>query len=475
MTPPAAPASLGSRRFETADQQLFAHLSGDVNPMHVDAVAARRLLTGRPVVHGVHTLLTVLERWPTSWPSTWRLDADFLNPLSVGDDLVYRFEHEAGGTPQVLAEVSGLTVCRASVAAGLATRASTIAGADVETLPLPAMPLDRDPASWTGRKLRMAMPAADFSKNFPLTCQRLGERCVAAFALLSTFVGMVCPGLHSVFSSLSAEPGDPDASSMHFRVRRYDPRFRIFLIDFDGPLRGEIKAFLRAPAQVQASTASLRTLLRPDEFSGTRHWVIGGSRGLGELVAKALAAGGAEVLLSFATGADDARRVVDDIAAAGAPAAQARPLDLAQPGFGDWMQDAPWPDAVWYFATPRIFRKKAGLFDAALLDEFLCFYVRRFEELCQSLEQAAGDRHTLVFYPSTVFIDERPKGMTEYTMAKAAAEVLVDDLARSLRQVRPVSQRLPRLATDQTAGLFSASGPSNADVMVPLLRGLLAR
>ena len=61
------PLLLGERVFSDADQQWFAAASGDGNPMHVDAVAARRLLSGRQVVHGMHTLVQALELWrPTS-------------------------------------------------------------------------------------------------------------------------------------------------------------------------------------------------------------------------------------------------------------------------------------------------------------------------------------------------------------------------------------------------------------------------
>ena len=42
-------------------QERFAALSGDRNPMHMDAVAARRTQAGLPVVHGIHTLLWALD------------------------------------------------------------------------------------------------------------------------------------------------------------------------------------------------------------------------------------------------------------------------------------------------------------------------------------------------------------------------------------------------------------------------------
>ena len=54
---------LSERMFAPDHQNRFAALSGDFNPMHVDAVAARRTLFGVPVVHGVHLLCWALDSW----------------------------------------------------------------------------------------------------------------------------------------------------------------------------------------------------------------------------------------------------------------------------------------------------------------------------------------------------------------------------------------------------------------------------
>jgi len=473
MSSPSAPQLLARRVYTAADQQCFAVLSGDHNPLHVDAVAARRLLTGRQVVHGVHTLLTALELWPGTWPAAWCVDADFPNPVSVDEGVTFSFQSDAMGAPALVAAVGALPCCRLTLRGAEPARAALAAGAEPERITVEAAPLDREPASWVGRRQFLALPAGDFALIFPVGAARVGARAVAAITLLSTYVGMVCPGLHSVFSALSVEAGDAEATGLNFEVRHYDPRLRLFTVAFDGAVRGELRAFLRAPAQAQPGTAKLRAQVTASEFAGTQHWVIGGSRGLGELVAKLAAAGGGRVTLSYASGAVDAERVVQDINAAGAGTAQTRHLDLLQDaGIDSWLHEAPWPDAVWYFATPRIFRKKAAFFNAATFDEFVDFYIRRFEALCQALETAAEGRSVTVFYPSTAFVDDRPKGMTEYAMAKAAAEVLIVDLAKRLRHVKPVARRLPRLATDQTAGLFAAGGDANVQVLLPLLREL---
>jgi hypothetical protein len=61
--------------------------------------------------------------------------------------------------------------------------------------------------------------------------------------------------------------------------------------------------------------------------------------------------------------------------------------------------------------------------------------------------------------------------MTEYAMAKTAAEIMAEDLNRTLASVRIVSTRLPRLATDQTASIVSvAAEESNLALLLPIVR-----
>lgn len=72
---------LASRTFGRHDQDRFAELSGDFNPIHIDAVAARRTQPGAPVVHGIHVLLWALDiiaaRHPDILPLA-KLNARFL-------------------------------------------------------------------------------------------------------------------------------------------------------------------------------------------------------------------------------------------------------------------------------------------------------------------------------------------------------------------------------------------------------------
>jgi hypothetical protein len=115
------------------------------------------------------------------------------------------------------------------------------------------------------------------------------------------------------------------------------------------------------------------------------------------------------------------------------------------------------------------------MFDRATFDEFVDAYVGQFVGLCAWLESLGGTQPIRVFYPSTVFIDDRPRGMTEYAMAKAAAEHLIIDLRATMKRVEIIVARLPRLATDQTSALVPVKTASSLEVLMPIVRRMLAR
>src|SRR6185295_14915799 len=85
-------------RFTAADQKRFAKLSGDFNPVHLDPVAARRVVAGQPIVHGIHLLLRALELHFTrgARPKHLSITATFLRPAFLRESI--RVESNGDGS-----------------------------------------------------------------------------------------------------------------------------------------------------------------------------------------------------------------------------------------------------------------------------------------------------------------------------------------------------------------------------------------
>jgi hypothetical protein len=69
-----------------------------------------------------------------------------------------------------------------------------------------------------------------------------------------------------------------------------------------------------------------------------------------------------------------------------------------------------------------------------------------------------------------VAVTERPRGMTEYTMAKAAGEVLCADINEALAPTHVTQCRLPRLPTDQTVTVSEVEAADPIATMLPIVR-----
>jgi hypothetical protein len=95
-------------------------------------------------------------------------------------------------------------------------------------------------------------------------------------------------------------------------------------------------------------------------------------------------------------------------------------------------------------------------------------YVEGFWDLAQALR--ARQPRVSLFYPSSTFVTERPRGMTEYAMAKAAGEVLCADINRSLAPMHVTLSRLPRLRTDQTTSVTVVEMADALEALLPNIR-----
>jgi hypothetical protein len=304
---------------------------------------------------------------------------------------------------------------------------------------------------------------------FPSLTGVLGAERLGTLISTSYLVGMVCPGLHSIYRGLNLAVVPVGAGDgLRFRVRHADEDYRFLRLGVaGGGVAGDIDCNARPAPAAQADMARIAEHVAPGEFAGVNALVVGGSRGLGEVVAKALAVGGARVTLTYAVGITDAARVRDEILAFGGLCDIQR-YDVRE-GAEQLTSLQSVPTAVYYMATPAIFRRAGVAYSDAKFQDFFRFYVTGFSALCQALAKQGG-KDIAVFYPSSTAVEDRPANMTEYAMAKAAGELLCADMAKFEKWRRIVVRRLPHLPTDQTATLFEDESEDPLLAMLPIVR-----
>ena len=466
---------LAEHSFTDADQQRFAMASGDHNPMHVDPVFARRTQAGAPVVHGIHLLLWALNALAAAQPGLpplRKVRAQFNRFLYLNEPAEVVPLQQKASSMRLSVSVQGMSRSRFNVDFGQPDAACPDwLDSSLEHVAYSPKPLNPSLEETRGQRGRLSfqMSPAQAATMFPELTSWLGAQSVQALAASPHLVGMIYPGLHSVYSELSVSRcTGAETEFLGFRVADVDARFGT--IDHEisgGGWAGIVNSAARSSPTVQPTMESLRAVIGPSEFAGSVALIIGGSRGLGELTAKMIAQGGGHVIVTWHRGSSDAERVAQEIRAAGRTC-ETIAYDARSPAADLLAMLSAVPTHMYYFATPAIYRPQAEPYVASRLKEFLAVYVDGFWDLVKELRSQRPDAS--LFYPSSVFVDERPEGMTEYAMAKAAGEALCTDMNATLAPLHITQSRLPRLPTDQTISIAEMQTADPIQTMLPIVR-----
>ncbi len=468
---------VSTRRFTLEDQQAFASFSGDANPMHVDPVAARRLLFGKVVVHGIHALLWGLDKALENKSSKGirSINASFRKPLALDSDITSEWSWQDNLLKLNVRSEAGLALFSTAKFDEQPKDAGEIepgvyqAGSCRE--------LDSGNILKTSGQFPLQFDERLCRELLPNLLAALPQDQIAALAAASQVVGCHCPGLHSVFSSLelSDSDGTDDRLVVEYDASAFDERFSFATINFKSPsLTGTVTAFLRPRPVNQADYAESVKQVEPNEFMGVRSLVIGGSRGLGETTAKLLAAGGAEVRSTFHMGREDAARLDEEIRSSGG-ICSSHELDVLNPeeGLAKILKDSWKPTHLFYYPTPPIFEGREGVFNHRLFQKFSSYYIEGFLSILRPFIQEKTPLKIL--YPSTVALDELPPDMAEYCCAKSAGETACAGIEKQYPQIKIYCPRFPRLETDQTASLYPVENKQPAPILLAVMREMASQ
>ncbi len=458
-----------ARWMVSADDHLaFTDLSGDVNPIHTDPLAARRLPFGQVVVHGVHLLARALDQWAAVHPDRAfsHVSATFRHPVAVGAALTTEWA-ELDDDSSVTISVTVNGVLAADITAKTTTNHVAFPGDWRPETRHERMvrPLVRTLEELAGSHGSVAVDAdvGAAVSSLPHLAIAAGHAATLELIASSALVGMHVPGLHSMFSSLSLAilPRNHPIGYLAYSVTHVDPRFSRVTIEVEGSsVAGRVVAFVRpSPIEQSVDTSAVRS----GEFTGQRWLIVGGSRGLGAAAVRLLVAGGAEVRFTYHQGHRESEELSDQTGAV--PVA----FDVFAGGVDGRMTaiTTGWqPTHLGWFASPPIFVGTRDTYDDTLYQRFVWAYVDAFAAAIVTLAP-----HGLVgaLWPSSQAVGMQVPGLAEYIDAKRQGETRCDQLRRDWPGVAIAAPRLPRLLTDQsTAFVPTEFGDTAAEVLAAL-------
>jgi len=462
----------------TVDQEFtnkFAKLSGDSNPLHMDPVAARRYQYGTTVVHGICSTFKAIELLLATAPHKMSLSdikIQFNRPIRHDDvvevcrsfnEQIHRIELLTNGKRS---QVISLTLEEEQPSKSSPNTSNTA----TNTTTLNHYSFAQAAEAIGSVKLNWDQNLA--TELFPNAIEKLPLNQIEALLNTTLIVGMKCPGMNSIFGGLNLSFHKTQTNSLptlNYQVTSSDERFNQLVIGVNNTTcDGEIEAFYRAPPIDQPAFTDIKPLLSGSEFKNQRALVIGGSRGLGEITAKLLAAGGANTVITYASGKEDAERVAREINENNGTCLPTHYDVLAPNSDIITCFNKQQITHIYYLASPIIAKSEQPLWDHKLFSKFCSYYLTGLSNLLTTYVEDTRHKESplTVFTPSTIFLSKPIKGFGEYCAAKAAAEIFTQNMAKSHPRWIFQTPRLPRMMTDQTSGVVTTNPMETVKVML---------
>lgn len=467
-----------SREFTLTDSIFFAKCSGDYNPIHIDPVLSRRLMFGEPIVHGIHVVLWALDSWLSGKKNKKinivKLNVGFPKAVVLKDSVVSKLSNET--KDEAVIEIIQKDVVCSKIKINYTLESNNnselsstgfINGYPPDELP---RELNFEDLKNCNGILNQFLDQQKFSDVFPNVYKHIGAFYSATLLSSTRVVGMYCPGLNSLISSLefSFSENDLKDSRLKYEVSKIDERFNMLFIKMVSTnFNAKIRTFMRPSPINQLGYLDVVSQVKPDEFKGQKVLIVGGSRGLGEITTKILVAGGASVRFTYNRGLKDAEKIEKELRYHKKFVTKVK-LDVLNFSSYDSIIDDDWtPSHCYYFATPFIFSGVKGIFSESLFNQFNSVYITAFIKLVNFLKQKGTYNY---FYPSTVAIDEMPENMVEYTISKFSAQKACEILRKSDKSLKIETYKFPRMETDQTVSFLPVKNHDPLEYSLSFIR-----
>jgi hypothetical protein len=451
--------------FEITESKDFAKLSCDFNPIHIDVDYSRTTRYGRPIVHGVYVVMRVLERLIMEKIYIKSLDVNFRKPVFFNE--VYRVEKD-DIKKRIVVQKEQETLIEIGFSQEISVkRYENTRHVNKKAIPLP-LDLEFDEILIGSKEFFVSDEAEMARNNFPALTMKYGSAVVLELASLSNIVGVFTPGLNSIFKRLNLE-FEESKTLPHYDIKKIDKRIKQINIAVCGQYcKAEIEAFY-LPRKVKSD--SIKSIyeknsltLGIENIGKIRALVIGGSRGVGEYISKAILAFGGTCTLTYSQGEQEALALFNQFNDPNICKIINLHMSENLESF-DKILGLKNFNLIFYMASPKILNDS----ESEPSNTYELIYYELFKKLI--FEAKGVNFNGIVFYPSTIYAKYSDTIYEKYKKAKIKGEDFILDFnTRKYFQIH--FERLPKLKTQQNLTLSDFDMHDMNDTIFPILINL---
>ncbi len=458
-------------RFKEKDVALFSQISHDRNPLHMDPEYARKTPYGQRVVFGVLGALSCIkasglsDRFVLS-----EISIEFRHPLFMGEEYdLWTDEKESEFTfklkkgEKTLLSFHALFQKRIQKGLKKDIRLVCEGKSNIPNLRKKAKILVEDEVQQkTVVEGRYCINRLDDSETNPFWMKQDSQFC-SVLMLTSYIIGMEIPGKNALFTklklNLEKEPIGQEAnreSELVFSAvnEGYEEMYRLHKIKLNirqngqRLATGELHAFNRKELKtISYDNIKQQSIAIQDKLEGKVALVVGGSRGLGAVIAMMLAKNGCHVLLNYFGSKTEAKYVQKQINDGKGK------CTLIQGDAADadlWKKFSQKHKNLDFLicnacASPMLLDVSTA--SQEQIQSYVSNNLALFKEPTSGMIDLLSQSKGALIAISSIFVETRPKEFSHYIETKQSMEESVQAFAKANPDISFLIARPPRLLT----------------------------
>lgn len=405
----------------------FINLSLDDNPIHFDFNYSYNSPFGSPIIHGILLFLHGINGLSNKHVEFSFVKCKFLDYINIDEQFEIIYENAGKFTINKNNTVCVECIYQLKECVSLERVKNNIQ----HIIP-------------TKSKIELFVNNEILNQLFPNIYNYFNNYQIFQIINLSRFVGKISPGLNSIFTSFEITYTSNSDNNLFLNfINKIDNSDKVVYDFISNNLVGTLEAYYRPKPIIQKNISDD---IDNSQFSNCNICIIGGSRGIGEIIAKIYNKGGAEVTITYNKSEKEAKNIQNETNNKIKIININIELDLNKFENHTFTH-------LFYMVTPSI--KNTNTFDLDLYEKYYYYYVKKFEEY---VNYFCKNNNTLkyIFYPSSISIGQNI--YKEYNICKEIGEKLINlKLSKKYNNIKFDIHRFPRLLTNQTNTLINVS------------------